>query len=155
MNDSHDFRDDVDLRDMDGEAAREYVLRFIGSLKETRKQKEKYLEDLRLWQERVRTAQNAGRSDLLEAAERRVADLNEQVAGLTAEEEELASKVRRLKENLKTAQHGFQRSIDADLLLANLQMLVGEENGVEETFRDQEADLELEELKKKLRDEPG
>jgi len=145
-------RDDVDLRGMEPEAAQEYVLGFIRSLKETQRQKARYLEDLERWRERVKIAQKAGRADLTQTAEERVRDLDEQVGRLTAEEAELASKVKRLKENLKTLEHGFRPSVDAELLQANLDMLVGETDATERKFEDQEAEAALEELKKKLQD---
>ena len=48
--------DDTDISGMEPLAAKEYVLAFIKSLKETQLQKTKKVEELELWQERVRLA---------------------------------------------------------------------------------------------------
>jgi len=146
-------RDDTDLEGMAPEAAKEYVLAFIKSLKETQRQMGKCREELSLWEERVKTARAAGRPDLVRAAEEKVRNLREQIILLNDEEEELRLKVNRLRENLKILQHGVQRTIDAESLLAQMEMLVGEVDTTEEKFRDQEAQQELEKLKKKLQEE--
>ena len=146
-------REDTDLRGMEPATAEEYVYNFIKSLKETQRQKEKRLEELAIWEDRIKMARGAGRSDLVQAAEEKVRDFREQIIRLNDEEADLKLKVNRLTENLKILQHGFQRTIDTEVLLADMEMLLGEKDTMEEKFRDQEAQRELEELKKKLQEE--
>jgi phage shock protein A len=145
-------RDDTDIRGMGPEEARDYVLAFITSLKETQRQKEKCLEDLKLWQDRLRMAQNNSRPDLIRASEARILELRDQAARLNEEEKELSSKVTRLKEKMKELKIRFQFSVDTDLLLADLNMLVGEKDITEEKFKEEEARIELNELKRKLKE---
>ena len=80
-------------------------------------------------------------------------NLRDDVAALEVEEEELLGKVRLLKENLKKAEGQFRFSIDADVLLANLEMLGGERDKTAEEFDKMKAQSALEELKKKMNEE--
>ncbi len=145
--------DDTDISGMEPVAAKEYVLAFIKSLKETQLQKSRKVEELELWQERVRLAREKGRLDLAAEADRRVDVLRDEVAALEVEEEELLEKVSRLKENLKTAESQFRFSIDAQTLLANLEMVTGERDETAEEFDKMRAQSALEELKKKMQEE--
>jgi hypothetical protein len=142
---------DTDLEGMEPAAAREYVLYFIQSMKETQRQKAKKAEEATLWRTRVQQARSHNRPELAAEAESNLGGLEQEIAGLEDEEAQLRSKVEILKENLRRLEAGFRRTIDADVLLANLEMLVGETDDTEEKFKDELAQAELDELKRKMR----
>jgi phage shock protein A len=147
--------DDTDLSSLSPEAAREYVLAHITSLKTTRRQREQIEADISLWQERSRLAADRGAADLSEKAATVVSQLQAKRAPLETEERELGALVVRLKESLKERLIKGERLVDTDRLLAELEMAVGEEKATEiETDRalnESRAQTALDELKKKMR----
>jgi phage shock protein A len=155
--DSFDFGsvpvDDTDISGMDPDAAREYVLGFIKSLKETRRQRERLVEDLGRWRERIGLAQRQARTDLAEQAGKRAESLRDEVAKLDREEEELKAKVAILKENLKRLQGCFRYTVDAEQLLAQLEMAAGERDDTVERIKEIEVQSRLEELKRKIEEQ--
>ena len=142
--------DDTDISAMPPEAAAEYVLAFIKSLKETQGQKNKKVEELTLWQQRLQLAREKDRPDLVQEAQKREDSLRDDVAQLETEEQELLGKVTVLKENLKKLKTQFDYSIDAEGLLASLEMLGGEKDETAEKFAEMQAQTALEQLKKKM-----
>lgn len=145
--------DDTDLSGMDAQSAKEYVLAFITSLKQLEKQIEDNKKDLTLWQERIKLTEQRNETELLAKAQQRVSEIETKLASLELEREELRNKVIILKENLKKQLPLFSRSVDTDNLLAHLEMIVGEPDKTEQAFKKQEAEAELEKLKKKLQEE--
>jgi hypothetical protein len=141
---------DTDLSGMEPEAAKEYVLSFITTLKTTQRQKQTLLEEKKLWQERVLLARNKQESELELKALERLSEVQTKISTLEAEEKELEPKVAVLKEQLLKLVRAPQMSVDAEGLLAQLQMLVGEPDKTAEAFKQEEADMELKNLKKKL-----
>jgi hypothetical protein len=141
---------DTDIGGMEPEAAKEYVLSFITTLKTTQRQKQALMQEKKLWQERVLLARNKQESELELKALKRLSEVQTKISTLEAEEKELEPKVAVLKEQLLKLVHTPQMSVDAEGLLAQLQMLVGEPDKTAEAFKQQEADIELENLKKKL-----
>jgi len=145
--------DDTDLSGMTPEAAREYVPAFIKSLKETRRQRDKLAEKLDLWVKRIELAERGDRPELAQQARSRVESIRGDVARLSQEEEDLKGKVDVLKENLKGLPLGFQPTVNAEQLLAQLEMVVGERDETEEKFQEMKVQSKLEELKRKLNNE--
>lgn len=145
--------DDTDISTMEPQAAREYVLAFIKSLKETQSQKERLTADLYLWRNRVSLAESHNRAELAEEARRKVEELRDEVAKLDAEEESLREKVVVLKTNLKALEVQFSYSVDAEMLLAELDMITGKPDELAEEFEKMKAEAHLEALKKKLEEE--
>ncbi len=141
---------DTDLSGMTPEAAREYVLAFIKSLKETQRQRQKLTEELNHWNMRIELAEREGRQDLAEQASSRVRSIREDLDQLTKEEEGLKAKVEVLKENLRQLPSGWQPSVDAEMLLAQLEMLLGERDETEEQLQQMKIQSRLEELKRKM-----
>ena len=139
--------DDTDLSGMTPEAAREYVLAFIKSLKETQRQRDKLAEELDLWNKRIELAEKESRTDLVQQAKIRLEGIRVDVAGLDQEEEVLKRKVDVLKENLLRLPARFESTVDAELLLAQLEMVVGERDDTEEKFQEMKVQSKLEELK--------
>jgi phage shock protein A len=150
MSDYPGERPDTDISGMEPEAAKEYVLAFITTLKTTQRQKQEALEEKKLWQERVRLAEQKQEALLAEKARSRVGEIQTKIDTLKNEERELAPKVDVLKEQLLKLSRAPQMSVDAENLLAQLQMLVGEPDTLSQTFKDEAAKAELEKLKRKM-----
>jgi phage shock protein A len=142
--------EDTDIDFMEFESAREYVLAFITALKKTQKQRAVAEEELEHWRGRVKLADSRGEPVLKRGAEQRVAELEAQTQRLHQEELELRRKVDVLKEKLKTTKIRSSLQVDADSLLAQMQLLVGEPDRLSEELRRTEADQALEALKKKM-----
>ena len=150
--------EDLDsIESLDPQAAREYVLAFITTLQQTQTQCSKKQQELELWQRRVALAAEKGESSLKTAAEGRVSELTQAVARLQAEEHELAAKVTVLKSQLRNLQAQPVRTIDVDLLLAQLEVFGDPQkeaaDRLSRTLAQEEADAALKDLKKKLKED--
>jgi hypothetical protein len=135
---------------MDFESAREYVLAFISTLKKTQKQRMVSEQELEHWRARVKLAESRGEPVLKRGAEQRVAELEARRQRLFREELELKRTVDVLKQKLEATKIRSSLQVDADALLAQMQMLLGEPDSLQERLRNQEVDQALEALKKKL-----
>jgi phage shock protein A len=144
---------DTDLSGMDQEAARDYVLGFIKSLKETQRQKMGVLREKKRWQERLGLAEKEGRPDLAAEAGKRVEGFQKEADLLSREEAALLAKVDLLKENLRRLPENPDYGVDAQSLLAELQILAGERDETSEQIEELEAESRLEALKKKIEEE--
>jgi phage shock protein A len=141
---------DTDIDFLDFESAREYVLAFITTLKKTQKQRAVAEEELEHWRRRVKLAEARGEPVLKRGAEQRVTELEARCKQLYQEELDLKRKVDVLKEKLKATKIRSSLQVDADALLAQMQMLAGEPDRLQEDLRNTEADQALQELKKKM-----
>jgi hypothetical protein len=141
---------DIDIDFMDYPSAREYVLNFITTLKKTQKDRGILQEELHLWESRVKLAEERGEPVLQRGAQERVDEIKATSAQLLAEEQDLKRKISILKDKLKFIKTRSSLSVDADALLAQMQMVVGEEDTVAKELEDQEAQAALDELKDKL-----
>lgn len=120
--------DDTDIRGLSAADARAYALEFMTSLKTTESELAALGDELRLWSRRLELAAAKGAAELEAAARARVDELTARRTALEAERAELAAKVARIREQLPMA-GASERSVDADLLLAQLQMETGEALG--------------------------
>jgi hypothetical protein len=141
---------DTEIDFMDFESAREYVLAFVTTLKKTQRDRAVAEEELAHWRSRVKLAESRAEPVLKRGAEERVAGLQNHCQRLLEEELDLKRKVDVLKEKLKAAKIRSSLQVDADALLAQMQMLVGEPDTLKEKLRDEEATQALEALKKKM-----
>lgn len=141
---------DTDLTGMDPESAREYVSQYIITLKRTHQDLQTTQNDLALWTNRASLAAEKGREDLKAEALKRCLELSEKEKRLEAEELALAEDVKRMRQQLVMLQRSPKMSVNADLLLAQLEQVVGEEKLTEGRFRETEADQALEELKRRM-----
>ena len=66
------------------------------------------------------------------------------------EEIEYTEELKNIKAEIETIRKQPQRSVDADLLLAQLQMIVGEPDQLAEEFKREEIEARLEAIKKSL-----
>jgi hypothetical protein len=141
---------DTEIDFMDFESAREYVLAFITTLKKTQKDRAVAEEELIHWQSRVTLAESRGEPVLKRGAEERVIELQNHCQRLLEEELDLKRKVDVLKEKLKATKIRSSLQVDADALVAQMQMLVGEPDTLQEKLREEEAAQALAALKKKM-----
>jgi phage shock protein A len=143
---------DTDLEGLNPQDATEYVLSFITTLKKTEKDLALAREDAELWARRISLAREKGETALADQAQSRLTEVLAKQTQLETEARELKSKVSALKQKLVKIRMLGTRSVDTDLLLAQLQMLTGEKDTLSDTFKEQEAAQKLEELKNKSRD---
>lgn len=117
--------DDTDLRGLGAADARAYALEFMTALKAAERELGSLGDELVQWAKRAELAAQKGAAELEAAARARLSELEAKRAALAAEREELAAKVARIREKLPLAAAG-ERSVDPDLLLAQLRMAAGE-----------------------------
>jgi len=145
---------DTDLSNLSPEEAREYVLAFLTTLKQTAAQRIAVTKDLETWRARVALAQQKGAADLAAKAGAVVTGLEQKLSALDSEESELELTVQTLKQNLRRLEAMGRRLVDTDLLQAELDLAVGEEKAAEirtdKALREAQAQADLEALKKKL-----
>lgn len=146
--------DDTDISGLSATDAQAYALEFLAALKATEREILALGEELARWSRRLELASAKSAAELEAAARAKVDELTARKAGLEAERAELAAKVARIKERLPLAA-ASERSVDADLLLAQLQMETGEalggpSPGTESEIAALGSDDALAALKKKL-----
>ncbi|HPE37374.1 MAG TPA: chromosome partitioning protein [Spirochaetales bacterium] len=146
--------DDTDLRGLSVSDARAYVLEFLTTLKTTERDLAALDGELALWNKRVELAASKGASDLEAGARAKVAELAARRTALSEEKDSLVAKIARMKEQLPILR-AQERSVDVDLLLAELQVATGEALGdtsasVNQGLASLGADDELAALKRKL-----
>jgi len=141
---------DTDIDSLDYGSAREYVLSFLVTLKQTQRQRAIAEEELFHWEHRVKLAESRGEPVLKKTAGERAAELRERTARLAGEERELKRKVAVLRQKLLILRGRASFAVDADALLAQLTMLAGEPGSLDQAMKEQEAQAALEELKRRL-----
>lgn len=119
---------DTDLEGMNPQQAKEYVLAFLTTLKKTEKAVAAAEEEATMWTRRVTLARSAGDEGLAAQAQARLSDAVARKAALEAELADLRVKVATMKAKLKTMQVTGTRLVDTDLLLAELEMVVGKKD---------------------------
>jgi phage shock protein A len=144
---------DTDIEGLNPEDATQYVLAFITTLRKTEKEIQRVKEETALWRRRVSLAAEKGETGLSLKAQGRVAELEASLGTLEGEEAELKAKVSVLKRKLVGIRSVLPRTVDVDLLLAQLRILAGEKDELSASMRDEEAKAALEELKKKMKGE--
>lgn len=146
--------DDTDISGLSAADAQAYALEFMTALKALERELAALGDELGVWSRRLELAAAKGAAELEAAARAKVDELTARKAGLDAERAELAAKVARIRERLPLAA-ASERSVDADLLLAQLQMETGEalggpSPGTESDIAALGSDDALAALKKKL-----
>ena len=143
---------DTDLSAMTQEDAREYVVHFMTSLTQTRKQLTALDQECSVWSRRVHLATERGIPELAEKAQQQPQQKSLDRDRIAAEEAQLTATVETLRTQLMRLQTQPRFSVDADLLLAELQSLTGEPDKLKEAFKQEDLDEQLRELKRKLPD---
>jgi len=140
---------DTDIEGLDPAQASEYVLAFITTLKKTEKSLAEAAEETNTWTRRVTLARSKGDEGLAAQAQARLSDATAKQSALEAELGDLRRKVAVLKDKLARLKMTGGRLVNTDLLLAQLQMVVGEKDKLGDAMKQQEADAALDELKRK------
>ena len=149
--------DDTDLSGLDPAAAREYVHRFLTTLRLTVKRRQQLETERHTWEERVRRAVAAGDDRLRDAARARLSRVQDDCGRVAAEEAELGAQVEVLQRQLRRVRGTAATTADTDQLLAQLQELVGDDGlraDLDRLSAEQRAATELESLKRRMRPEP-
>jgi phage shock protein A len=140
---------DTDIEGLDPAQASQYVLAFITTLKQTEKALAAAQEDSNLWTRRVTLARSRGDDALAAQAQARLSDAAAKQSKLEVELADLKAKVAVLKDKLTRLRMAGGRMVDTDLLLAQLQMVVGKKDELGDAMKNEEAKAALDELKKK------
>jgi hypothetical protein len=115
----------TDLRGMAPEAAKEYILAHITDLKLLEQKVAEAEVEAKTWEDRAKLAQEKGLVELLGPAQARAAETRAKADALKAEALALKADIERMREQVPGLQARV-RSVDPDVLLANLQMVTGE-----------------------------
>ncbi len=145
--------ENTNLAGLDPSAAKEYVLQYIVSLKRVQKQREQLKQELKLWSDRSALAAGKGREDLKEQALAKCRETSADDDRLAAEERSLESDIQEMKRQLEMIRRQPEGALDTDLLLAQLEQVVGEKDLTAQKFRSFEAEQDLENLKRGLDEE--
>jgi phage shock protein A len=145
--------DPLNLQGLDPKDAKQYVLAVITTLKQTQRKREGLEQELETWKRRQSLAHEKGEEELALRAGMRVDEIGSQVDSLREEEAQFQSEIRALKQQLRHMEHTTQLTVDPDALLAQLEMVAGEVDETAEKFKQEETNLALERLKRKIRDE--
>ena len=140
---------DTDIEGLNPARASQYVLAFITTLKQTEKALAATQEDSNMWTRRVTLARSRGDEALAAQAQARLSDATAKQSRLETELADLKAKVSVLKDKLTRLRMTGVKLVDADLLLAQLQMVVGKKDELGEAMKNEEAKAALDELKKK------
>jgi len=146
---------DTDIEGLTPQQAGEYVLGFLTTLKQTEKALAAAEEEENLWTRRVTLARTKGDEGLAAQAQARLSDATAKKGQLQVELEELRATVSVLKEKLTRIRMTGTKLVDADLLLAQLQMIVGPKDNLAAAMKTEEAGVALDELKRKMQGTQG
>ena len=116
--------DDTDLTGLDLPAAKAYMFEFATNAKMLGKELAGLDAEIQTWTKRIALAEGKGMAELATAAKAKLAELETKRGGLAAELAEIEAKVAGIREKLPGIA-ARERSIDADRLLAELQLLAG------------------------------
>ena len=140
---------DTDIEGLNPAQASEYVLAFITTLMQTEMALAAAQEDTNTWTRRVTLARSRGDEGLAGQAQARLSDAAAKQSQMETELADLKSKVSVLKDKLVRIRMTGGRLVDTDLLLAPLQMVVGQKDELGEAMKKEETNAALDELKKK------
>jgi capsule polysaccharide export protein KpsE/RkpR len=147
-----------ELSKLDEAGAMELLLAYTTDIKRHEKDIEALGKDRQLWDSRVKLAEEKGLTELAQGAKEQLSRIEASISGIAATRDELKVDVSRIREALPTIK-ARKRSIDPDLLQAELSMILGEDQGVstaklEDEFKALEVKAEdqnpLEKLKRKM-----
>jgi phage shock protein A len=149
------MQDDFDLEGLSTQEAKAYVARFITTQIQITRDRSEAEEKLELWKKRVRLAMEKGENDLAKESLERAEEAHAKVVSLKSEEKEMTFKVEELKRRLAKIRLQPAVSINAEVLLDQLEGIVGTDHETSDTVADAEAQVALEALKKKMESESG
>lgn len=147
-----------ELSKLDEAGAMELLLAYTTDIRRHDKDIEVLEKDRQLWDSRVRLAEGKGMAELAQGAKAQLSRIEASLSGIVAARDELKLDASRIREALPAIK-ARRRSIDPDLLQAELSMLLGEEQGssaakLDEEFKALEGKAEgqdpLDRLKRKM-----
>lgn len=147
-----------ELSKLDEAGAMDLLLAYTTDIKRHEKDMEGLERDRQLWDSRVKLAEGKGLAELAEGARTQLSRIEASLSGIVAARDELRLDVSRIREALPSIK-ARRRSIDPDLLQAELSMLAGGEEEasaakLEDEFKALEGAAEnadpLEKLKRKM-----
>lgn len=145
---------DFNISGMDPKTAKELVLDVARALGDTESQLNKKREDLALWKTRVELSVSHGKPELEAEARRRVSLLEPSIAQLEQEAAEIRRGLAFMKDQMKSPQFITPATVNADMLLQEINQLAGLEDEkdleTEVQFQQQSVDQALEALKRKM-----
>jgi phage shock protein A len=141
---------DTDIEGLEPKDAAEYVLAFVATMKKTETDIGRAAEDVAKWTRRAALATGKGEAELAGLARAKLAEIEGKKSALEAELADLRPKVDILEEKLQRLRRRFQKSVDTDVLLAELEMLTGKKDALADAFKAEEAGAKVGELKKKM-----
>jgi len=114
-----------ELSRLDYQGAMDMLFAYTTDIKRHEKDMDALRKEIGLWSSRVTLAEGKGLAELAGAAKAQLAQLNGKLAEIEASRAELARDAQRIKESLSGIK-AKERSIDPDLLQAELSMMTGE-----------------------------
>jgi chromosome segregation ATPase len=144
-----------DLRGMSPADAKEYIFRFITTLKLTEKNLAELEAEQEKWRNREELARDKGAADLAEEAHRETERIQAKTDSLSGEAVELRAQIATMRRQLPALAAG-ERSIDPDLLEQELNIVLGKDltgdspAGLDRQFEDLNAGAALDALKAKM-----
>jgi phage shock protein A len=147
-----------ELSKLDEAGAMELLLAYTTDIKRHDKDIEALEKDRQLWDSRVKLAEGKGLGELAQGAREQLHRIETSLSGIVAARDGLKLDVARIREALPAIK-ARKRSIDPDLLQAELSLILGEDQGMpaaklEDEFKALEDKAEahdpLEKLKRKM-----
>ncbi|MCL2093642.1 MAG: chromosome partitioning protein [Treponema sp.] len=117
------------LTGMSAQGAAAYIYEFLVTLKLSEKELAALEEDLVKWRHRIALARSRGMSDLAEEAEQKLQELITKINTIRDETDHLQTKIAKMQRQLPGLS-ARERSIDPDLLLQELQMIIEDHEGL-------------------------
>ncbi len=140
----------LDLSNMDEKSAKEYVVALLTTLKQTTAKRKEVEKEVELWEGRVTLAEENERPDLRAQAAGLLEEKKDALSRLQSEEAAFKRELNSAESQLRMIQNQPEFTINADKLLAELEMVVGEVDETRDHFREFEAEQALEKLRKKM-----
>ncbi|MEW5816227.1 MAG: hypothetical protein AB1798_12630 [Spirochaetota bacterium] len=144
------MQEKIDISNMNPEAAREYVVALIATLKQTKAKRLELEKEFKLWDGRVKLAQEKNREDLAIQARAKADAVQSDLTHIQSEEADILRELGIAKEQLTMIKNRPEFTVDADLLLAQFQMILGDEDKSSEKFKELEIDQTFDKLKKSM-----
>lgn len=110
---------------LDPDSAKRLMYAYATDAKRLAKEIESARAELELWRNRTKLAQSKGIDSLVTGAEKMVAEIEGKIASMESERVSMMKEAEQLRQEMPVIE-GRVRSIDPDLLLADLQMTTGE-----------------------------
>jgi chromosome segregation ATPase len=148
----------AEISKLDFASAQEMLLAYMTDIKTHEKDIETVKRDVALWRSRVALAESKGLAELANGARKQLGESEEKLSQIEASKAELVADAQRIKEAIPGIK-AKERSIDPDLLQAQLSMMTGESLDPEKARLDKElsaldaapkSDSALDELKRKM-----